>query len=115
MNRKLTKQEKDWLIKELKMLETGEYYGGGKWRKGETGELKPLGKPKDAAAYLKQIDELRVVYKCNCGDTDCHTIKFQYFEKGKCGAIVGSSIEDGRMIVIDVHRETNLLAGLEII
>ena len=31
MNRKLTKQEKEWLIRGLKWLETGEYnLGGGK-------------------------------------------------------------------------------------
>ena len=71
--------------------------------------------PKDAAPYLKQIDELRVVHKCNCDDIDCHTVRFQHFEKGKCGTIVGSSIEDGRMIIIDIHKETNFLAGLEII
>ena len=115
MNRKLTKQEKDWLMQGLKCLETGEYRFGGKWEIGETGKIKPLDPPKDSAAYLQQIDDLRVVHKCKCGDADCHTIRFQHFEKGKCGVIVSNSIEDGRMLIIDVNKETNLLAGLELI
>ncbi|MCY7346675.1 MAG: hypothetical protein LH614_10710 [Pyrinomonadaceae bacterium] len=116
MNRKLTKQEKQWLIRGLKWLETGEHnLGGGKWTIGDTGVTKPLDPPKDAAPYLEQVDELRVVHKCKCDNVDCHTIKFQHFEKGKCGVIISNSIEDGRMLIIDVHRETNLLAGLEII
>ena len=115
MNRKLTKQEKDWLIQGLKWLETGEYNLGGKWRIGATGKIKPLDPPKDSASYLQQINELRVVHKCKCGDIDCHTIKFQHFEKGKCGVIVSNSIDDGRMLIIDINKETDFLAGLEII
>ncbi len=117
MNRKLTKQEKDWLIRGLKTLATGEYHGGGQWVDGETGKLKPLDKIKDPEPFLKQIDELRVVHKCKCDDPDCHTVHFQHFERGKCGAIVVIQLKDGRgrMLIIDVHKESKMLAGLEVI
>ncbi len=111
----MTEQEKNWLIRGLKTLETGEYRGGGKWIDGKTGKVKPLDEPKNAEPFLRQIDEIEVIYKCACGEPDCHTIRFQNFERGKCGAMVTTATEDGRMLIIDVHRETNLLAGLEII
>jgi len=115
MNRKLTKQEKNWLISGLKTLETGEYRGGGNLVSGMTGKLKPLDEPKNPEPYLQQIDELRVVSKCKCDDLDCHTVKFQHFERGNCPAIVAIQIEGGRLLIIDVHKEKNLLAGREVI
>lgn len=115
MNRKLTKQEKKWLIYGLKTLETGEYRGGGKWIDGKTGKIKSLDEPKSAELFLRQIDEIRVVRKCDCGQPECYTIKFQNYEPRKCGVMIETVTEDGRIMLIDVHNETQIPAGLEII
>ena len=114
MNRALTKQERDWMVRGLETLRTGEYFGGGKWVELDTNKKKELDQPIDPGPYLHQIDELRVVDKCTCGEPKCHTVKFQNFEIGKSVAIVCSSTEDKRMLIIHINEETGRLAELEI-
>lgn len=114
-NRSLTEQEKNWLIRGLETLKTGEYFGGGNWVDLETNKTKELDEPLDPEFFLAQIDELRVVGKCHCGDATCHTVEFQNFEIGKSVAIVCSSTEDRRMMIIHINEDTGPLAELEII
>ena len=114
VNRELTEQEKNWLIRGLETLKTGEYFGGGNWVDLDTNETKELDVPLDPEFFLAQIDELRVVDKCPCGDATCHTVKFQNFEIGKSEAIVCSSTEDKRMLIIHINEDTGKLAELEI-
>jgi hypothetical protein len=90
MNRELTKQEKNWLIRGLKAIENGEN-------------------------YLKQINDLRVIEKCDCGEINCHTVQFQHFEKGKSVGLVNDSTDDGRMLIILVHENNEMITELEII
>jgi hypothetical protein len=115
MNRKLTEQEIIWLRQGLATLRTGEYLGGGSWIEIETDETKPLDKPIDNKFFLNQIENLQVVSKCECGESNCHTVKFQNFEKGKSAAIVSSSTDDKRMLLIFINEDTGKLAELEII
>lgn len=106
MNRKLTVQEKKWLIRGLNSLKTGEYFGGGRWVDMETGETLPPDEPIDPQPFLEQINNLRVIYKCKCGDKNCHTIHFQHFRKGKSVAIVNYYTEDDRMLIIFIDEES---------
>jgi len=115
MNRELTKQERDWLIIGLSSLKTGEYFGGGQWIDTETGKTKPLDEPIDPNYWLDQVDILRVVSKCNCGESNCHTVQFQNFEPKKSIALVCDSTDDGRMLIIHIHEDTGLIAELELI
>ena len=92
MNRELTEQEIDWLKQGLKTLKPNEYEN-----------------------YVKQIRGLRAVYKCDCGEPDCHTIHFQHFEKAKSVSLVMSSTDDGRMLFILEHEDNWKLSELEII
>ncbi|HEY0048829.1 MAG TPA: hypothetical protein VGB68_06075 [Pyrinomonadaceae bacterium] len=115
MNRPLTEQEKEWMIRGLKTLETGEYFGGGNWIDTKANEIKPLDEPVNSEYFLNQIDNLRVVGKCNCGAPDCHTIQFQHFDKGKSASLVCYHTEDNRMLIILINEDTGKLAELEII
>lgn len=115
MNRKLIKQERDWLISGLNSLKTGEYFGGGRWIDTETGETKQLDEPIDPKYWLDKIDNLRVISKCNCGESNCHTVQFQNFEPKKVVALVCDSTDDGRMLIIHIHEDSGLIAELEII
>ena len=115
MDREITKQERDWLIKGLNTLETGQYFGGGRWIDTKSGETKPIDEPVDPKYWFNQIDNLRVVGKCDCGESNCHTVKFQNFESGKVVALVCDSTYDGRMLIIHIHEDSGLIAELEII
>lgn len=83
----------------------------------ESGEVLPLDDPIDPLPYLTQIQELRVVSKCGCGDPNCHTIRFQNFGPGPrtSVAIVTYHTEDDRMLIIFEDEETGMLSELEII
>lgn len=114
MNRKLTKQEKDWLIKGLEYTQTESCLQRRRLTAKALGKSVEI-KPSDLNVYLVQIDNLRVVKICRCNEPDCHTINFQHWQRGLSRAISVSQIEDGRMLIVEVHKETNLLSGLEII
>ncbi len=92
MNRRLTQQEIDWLILGLKTLDSDECQN-----------------------YVEQIKDLRVVYKCSCGEPNCHTVHFQYFERAKSVSLVNSSTVDGRWLIIFKNEDSERLAELEII
>ena len=115
MSRELTIQEREWLIRGLSSLETGEYFGGNRWIDTKTGEIKAIDEPIDPKFWLDQIDNLRVVGKCGCGKPSCHTVQFQNFEKGKIETIVSYYTEDKRILNISIHEDSGLLAELEII
>ncbi|QQS42118.1 MAG: hypothetical protein IPM63_04010 [Acidobacteriota bacterium] len=110
----MTEQEREWLVLGLETLRTGEYFGGGNWVDLETNKAKELDQPLDPQPFLQQIDELRVVDKCPCGEARCHTVTFQNFEIGKSVAIVCSSTKDSRMLIIHINEDTGRLAELEI-
>ena len=116
IGRDLTKQEKDWLIQGLQTLKTGEYFGGGNWIEMETGKIKPLDEPIDPQFFLNQIIWLRVVSKCDCGEPNCHTVRFQKegYSKSRV-AIVTTYIEDGRMLIIHIDEESGIIIELEVI
>jgi hypothetical protein len=115
MNRPLTNQERNWLIRGLKTLETGEYFGGDNWIDTETNKRKSLDQPIDPLFHLQEVESLYVVGQCNCGERNCHTIQFQNYEKGKSAAIVCYHTEDKRMLIIHINESTGKLAELEII
>jgi hypothetical protein len=85
------------------------------WIDTETGKTKLLEEPIDPKFWLEQIDHLRVVGKCRCGKSKCHTVQFQHFQKGKVEAIVSYYTDDRRMPNIHAHEDSGLLAELEII
>lgn len=114
MNRKLTKQEKEWLIKGLEYSQTEEYLKARKRRAEVAGKSTDINSP-EIEFYLKQIENLRVIKKCECGDADCHTVRFQHSKRDECRTLVVTQIEDGRMLIIDIDKETKMLAGLEVI
>lgn len=111
--RPLTDQEKEWLRRALALLPTGKHLGGGRWRD-EAGRLKPLDPPVDPAPYLAQIETLEVVDRCHCGDPDCHTVYFRGWKPGGGLALVHTSAEDGRELIVFVD-EADRLVELEII
>lgn len=119
MNRKLTQQERNWLLKGLRTLSRGTYFGGGKWVDMKTGKVKPKDKPIDNKKYLRQIDDLRVVKKCSCGEKNCHTVNFQHYRDGYHGghsvALAESTTDDGRMLIVFADRKTGKLTELELI
>lgn len=115
MNRALTEQEKKWLLRGLNTLGTGEYFGGGNWIDTKTGERLALDEPVDPQHLISQIESLRVVGKCDCGELNCHTVQFQNHERGKSVAIVCYHTEDNRMLIIPLNANTGRLAELEII
>ena len=115
MNRKLTEQEKKWLIRGLNSLKTGKYFGGGYWINVKTGKTLPLDEPIDPRPFFDQIDDLRAIYKCKCGDKNCHTVHFQHYRRGRSDAIITYYTKDGRMLIIFVDEETGKLSELEII
>lgn len=115
MNRFLTQQEKDWLLRGLQTLETGQYFGGGNWIDTQTNERVRLAKPVDPAFLLSQIGDLQVVSQCDCGEANCHTVQFQHYQKGKSAAIVCYHTEDNRLLIIHLNRDRGLLAELEVI
>jgi len=115
IDRPLTEQERAWLIQGLATLPTGKALGGGVWAKYHTGEVDPLGPPVDPEPFLRQIEGLRVVGICDCGEPDCHTVTFQHAAGGKRASLVYSHIEDGRLLIIDLNKDTGLLAQMEII
>lgn len=113
--RELTAGEREWLILGLRTVATGEAWGGGRWVDTGTGLIEPRDSLVDPRPLLDQVDSLRVVGRCECGDPRCHTIRFQHYERGKSVAIVSHSTDDGRLLVIHVHEQTGLLAELEIV
>ena len=115
MNRALTEQEKEWLLRGLKTLGTGEYFGGGNWIDTETNKRLPLDEPVDPQHLINQINNLRVIGECGCGEPNCHTVQFQNYERGKSAAIVCYHTEDKRMLIIHVNEDSGQLAELEII
>ncbi|CAN5632167.1 MAG: hypothetical protein ACR2N0_18320 [Rubrobacteraceae bacterium] len=100
MDRQITEQERTWLLRSLKTLEAGEGF--------------PDGEIVYAAPYLTQLGELRVVGECECGEPNCHTIKFQHFGEGASVAFVDHHTEDGRMLTI-FEDEAGMLSELEVI
>jgi hypothetical protein len=114
-NRPITEQEREWLVQGLQSLATGEYSGGGNWIDCETGKVLPKDEPIDPKPYLDQLDALRVMAQCDCGDPNCHTVHFQGFSPGNSVALVEFHTEDDRMLIILVDRDTDKLAELEII
>jgi len=104
MNRALTEQERNWLVRGLNALGTGEYFGGGRWIDTKTNKRKRLDDPVDPTSLLNEVDDLRVIDECDCGEPNCHTVKFQNFERGKSAAIVCYYTEDSRMLIVHVKK-----------
>jgi hypothetical protein len=115
LNRELTSQERAWLRSGLASLATGEYFGGGSWINTETGAAKPLDEPVDPSYWLEQIDTLRVVGQCDCGEPNCHTVQFQDFETGSVRGLVSYHTEDGRILNILINERTGRIAEPEVI
>ena len=112
--RKITAEEKAWLIRGLRSLKTGEYAGCHAIDLG-TGKNPPLGKPIDPRPFLDQLDSLIAVAECSCGQRNCHTVTFRQSTTAPRRTIVYSKTDDGRSLIIDKNSATGELAGLEII
>ena len=115
MERSLTEQEREWLCLGLVTLAKGEAWGGGNWIEIETGKVKPKDEPIDPQRWIDQIDGLRVVGQCQCGEPNCHTVQFQHFVPGRVVGIVAYHTDDGRHLNILVNEDTGLLAELEVV
>jgi hypothetical protein len=112
--RKITAKERAWLIRGLHSLSTGEYVGCHAVDL-DTGTHPLPGKPVDPRPYLAQLDTLVVIKKCGCGQKTCHTVTFRQSKSCPPSNLVFSKTDDGRLLIIDVNRETGELSGLEII
>jgi hypothetical protein len=103
LNRSLSEQERTWLGRGLAVLQTGKHRYGDSSR------------AVDTRRYADQIDGLRVVHQCECGEPTCHTVHFQHFRRGRSIALVDTTTEDGRMLIVLVDEDTDMLAELEVI
>jgi hypothetical protein len=122
--RKLTSDERKWLILGLKTLKTGEYSGGGKWIDIKTGKVKNKDEPINPKIFLDQVDKLRVKSTCDCKSckqNDKHIIEFD-FDESKGGSnvnIVNYSIEYKpkiwRNLLIFINNKTGQLTSMEIV
>jgi hypothetical protein len=115
MKRELSVQERDWLTQGLHSMATGEYRGGGIWVDLKTGKTVPKDDSIDPAPYLEQVPSLQIVGQCSCGDSTCHTVRFQNYAKGRSIALAQYHTDDGRMLIIHVNEDTGKIAELEII
>jgi hypothetical protein len=88
--RPLSKVERAWLERALRTLE-------------------------DHGTAVAQLDELRVVSTCCCGEPTCCTVQFQYFEPGCTCLLATASTDDGRTIIVTAHERTGELTELEVI
>ena len=113
--RPLTLQERAWLVEGLQTLAAGEHFGGGQWTDAETNTVKPRDEPVDPAPYLAQVDSLRVVGRCECGEINCHTIRFQDYGLGEHSALVMSRTDDGRLLIISISEATERIVELEVV
>jgi hypothetical protein len=94
--RPLTEQEKTWLIKGLQ----DEFKDDPSF---------------NIDFYMKQLDGLKVYYKCDCGDPNCYTIGFiPPSEKHLDYCFVDQATDDGRSLLIH-ETEDRRISMLEII
>lgn len=116
MTRELSDQERVWLVSGIKSL-SEEYQAPPVHRHYISAGKSVLDKPEliDSKPLLEQIDGLRVVSKCGCGESSCHTVQFQHVQQGTLETIVNHYTDDGRMLNIDINEETGLIAQLEVI
>jgi hypothetical protein len=122
--RKLTSNERKWIILGLKTLKKGEYSGGGHWIDLKTRKIKDKDKPIDPKFFLDQVDNLRVISMCKCKScraNNKYIIDFNY-DKSKGGSkigIVNYSIEYKpklwRNLIIFVNDKTGQLTSMEIV
>lgn len=99
----------------LSTLPTGRYAGGGYWVDCETNQLKPLDEPIDSSPYLAQLDSLRVVGRCGCGQIDCHTVYFEHFEPGTTVNLAILITRTGDLLTVGVDLATDRLTELEVL
>ena len=114
--RKITPQERAWLIHGLESLRTGEYATHSIDL--DTGKNPPPTLPIDPQPYLDQIDKLVVVNECRCGVKTCHTVKFRQSAEvnpRNIRTLVWTLTDDCRTLIVSVNVSTNELVDLEII
>ena len=114
LNRKITSEERAWLIHGLSSLRTGEYVGCHAVDIA-TGTKPSPGAPIDPQPYLDQLDTLVVTKKCNCGQKNCHTVSFRRQGNSQSVALVEHQTDDGRLLIICVDEATRELSELEIV
>jgi len=114
MDRKITKQEKEWLLRGLNLLK--KYKDNRERYRSEYENYSTLIEQLDIEEIVKELDGLRVVYKCKCGSPDCYTVHFQYFERNAetVGGII-DKLEDNRYLIIGFRKDSGMPTELEII
>lgn len=133
--RPITAQERAWLVRGLRILATGQYVGCHVLNL-TTRSYPPPGPPIDPRPYLDQLDRLRVVSRCRCGQNNCHKVGFEQSAKAvtRAGRVRGEDRRDatkqtksrglaalvhyhtgdGRYLIITVDPDTKELAELVI-
>jgi hypothetical protein len=112
MNRKLTRQERIWLLRGLRSLKACQVKD--KKLKGKHSILGKFFKNIDVKKTLKTLNELKVIGKCGCGDPKCHTVQFQHFKPFQSIGFVDRT-GDHRYLLIGFDKKTKMLTELEVI
>lgn len=73
----------------------------------------------DREKYKLQIPSLRVIEKCDCGDSDCGSIRFSHYVPGTshgfADAVINQGSPEEMRVVIFINCESLLLSELETI
>jgi hypothetical protein len=112
MNRKLTRQEKIWLLRGLRSLKA--YQFKDRKLKGKHSILGKFFKNINVKNALKTLDSLRVISKCGCGDPKCHTVQFQHFKPFQSIGFIDRT-GDHRYLLIGFDKKTKMLSEIEVI
>jgi hypothetical protein len=89
MRRLLTKQEKEWLDRGFEA-----YKAGKDIRFKSQSKTIPNTAGLNLDLLVQEIESLRVISKCDCGDPECHTIRFQNYEPGYSREIITYHTEE---------------------
>lgn len=112
--RPITDQERAWLARGLESLRATQDLDRFVIEPKTQRKLLP-GESLDPQPYLRQLDQLRVIKKCNCGQKNCHTVTFEGYQRHHSHLLVHHKIDDGRRMMIMIHEDTHALVELEII
>ena len=67
--------------------------------------------------FLSQVDSLRVIEECDCGDPSCYSVRFSNSEIGYslgfADGIVYEGTKEEMRIILFLHSESELISEME--